>query len=198
MSSSRPVNLPINTSGRHINFGVNPSPLKAQERFLDIPQRTVLSQVSYPPNPTGYGTGNGTGTLGIQYLQSDTIFLAPSGAAPTGTAYYVLPTAQQILSAFSDLNVGKCIRFWVTNQGNTNAVLVGNPTGGDTTFSSYTIAPSTGPNVIAAGGAGTLSTPALVPVTILFTSVNGSSSTSGQNPIPPSFGGDSTGTYQLL
>lgn len=191
MSVNRPVQLPVNSSGRHINFGLNPGPQIAQQRFLDIPHRTVVSSVAFPPSPTTPGNTGSTGTLGIQYIQSDMIILTHTGI--TGTASYVLPSAGELLQTFSDLNVGKALRFWVANKGAINATLVSSPTGQDSTYNTLTIPPFTANGTIADATAGHLSQ--FVNVTLLFTSVNGSTGTEGQYPIPLA---GSTGTYQLL
>lgn len=159
---SRPVAYPVNAFGARSNFGVVSNYHQVQERFLDFPKRTVVSNVSFTPTFTG-----ATGYLTSQHIQSDTLIINSTSA----TGNVVLPSAPDLLSAFASIGVGSAIRFWVQNNSSTGLNLFASPTGADTVYNSL-IVPPVGTN-----------NQAFVPVTLVFTTINGSTGTGYGNGI---------------
>jgi hypothetical protein len=186
---SRPVIFPTNSVGTQQNFGVVGNRQQAQDKYLDIPARTQVSRVAFAPTNAGTGI-----YLTSQYLQADTLYLNSSA---TGSVYY-LPSSNDLLTAFTNMNLGNQLRFWITNLGTTGCTLQASPTGTDTTFNTVYVPQAVSDNNLAVAGGSNLHQ-----VGVYFTSVNGvtgsitgifaSNSVSAQ-PYTPAY---STGTYRI-
>lgn len=181
---SRPVNKPLNSANQIVNFGVNWAGVdKAQGKYQDVPQRTALVTPIVTGSPPNAFSSNLTGTLTIQEVQCDTVYVSCTGS--TG-GVYVLPPASDFLNAFSDFNLGKAVRIWFINTGSAFVNIVGNPgNGADITYNTARVT-----QVDTTDG----TVPAR-PVYVQLTSLNGSPLPQNADPLPMP---GSTGTYTVI
>lgn len=178
---SRTVN-PYVSGGSAVNFGVT-NRISRQANFVDQPLRSGVITASIITV---------SGTVQVSQVQSDMISISP----PTGTIAntLVLPSAADLLQAFSNANVGTIIRLNIANKGIVTANFQG-PTGAGMTatagYKSVAVAPI-GYNFAnpAANFTGTV-TQGVKTIHIEFDQVNGLSSNTGAPPV----GSLSTGSY---
>jgi hypothetical protein len=186
---SRPVNLPLNTSQQVVNFGVSrnggTSSSISQARFVDMPRRTAVTQ--------GVFVGTGHQQLTIGQIQSDTIYVNPgSGIAGTANTDYYLPSASDLIHAFSDLQIGKSMRLWVVNNGTNTATFFGMTGQGASTGAGFSVSATSYPEPFSGQPAAYVA-PGPRALIISMNQINGSN-TGGTFSVPPV---GSTGAYSI-
>src|SRR3989344_4931004 len=131
---SRPSN-PVVANGSQVNFQVIKR--NVPDSYLDVSQRSLLMS---PANIGGSANSSAATTLTISQVQSSAMICSPTGTLSAHT--FTLPSANSLLNAFNNLNIGEVVALNVINKGTTGAIFTppaGSGRSSNASFQSVTV-----------------------------------------------------------